>query len=81
MFKYIAKAPCRFCGQPFAKVAEVPTELIEPTRISALMREGTLERMEAAETVETGTALEPEVQPDEPQVEKVKSSGRKRGTK
>ena len=46
MLKYIAKMPCRFCGNPFEIGDTIPTDLIEPSRIHALTREGVIVQIE-----------------------------------
>lgn len=81
MLTYIAKMPCRFCGKPFEISDAIPIDLIEPSRIHALTREGVIVRLEiddkpSAEEAPVETAAEPEQATAEE-----KHSGRKKGAK
>lgn len=81
MLKYIAKMPCRFCGNPFEVGNTIPAELIEPSRTHALIREGVIARVEIDDkTVAAEVSAEENTEPEQVKAEG-KPSNRKKGAK
>ena len=44
--KFICQKPSRFCGRDFMIGEEIPAELIDPSRIPALLKYGTIVSVE-----------------------------------
>lgn len=81
MLKYIAKMPCRFCGNPFEIGDTIPTDLIEPSRIHALIREGVIVQIEIDDKPgEDEAPVEAAAEPEKVTTEE-KPVGRKKGAK
>jgi hypothetical protein len=81
MLKYIAKMPCRFCGNPFEIGDTIPTDLIEPSRIHALTREGVIAQIEIDDKPSEDEAPAEAAAEPEKVTSEEKPVGRKKGAK